>query len=149
MTRYDKFIKPSVTPVVTAGAYSANDVMGGLLEFSLEELSVYGGIVGAVQVTDKGIAAPAGILYLFDSLPATIADNAAFAPSDADAANIFAEITLPAYTSLTNNRIAISQSLNYLFSSDTSKIYGYLPCTGTPTLGSVNALTITLRILSR
>lgn len=149
MGDYSKFVKKAVTPTITAGAYSANDVVGGLLTFDFDsDITVNGGIARHAVLTDKGTVAAALKLYLFDTVPATIADNGAFAPSDADILSCFAQVTLSTYASLTNNRICFSDAINRDFVTDNGKIYGYLVADATPTYASTSDLTLTLRILS-
>ena len=148
MSRYEKFLTKTLNPAITAGAYSANDVVGGLLEFDLAELTANGGILDAVQVTDKGTQSAAMKLFLFESQPATIANNDAFAPSDAENATIFAIVTISTYTTLTNSRVCISDTIQRVFSTTKGKIWGYLVCDATPTFASVSDIFVTLRILS-
>lgn len=42
----------TLTPVITAGAYSANDVAGGLLVFTLPDAFPVSGIIRSIRVVD-------------------------------------------------------------------------------------------------
>src|SRR5574343_384011 len=80
---------PIVVPVITAGAYSANDVVGGLLTFQLAPEAPAGvnpasGFVRVVTISDDDNEKAALELHLFREAPTVIADNAAFAPTFAD-----------------------------------------------------------------
>lgn len=67
-----------VQPVVTAGAYAANDVVGGLLTFPIGSGDDRIPILDSVIVTIKAAITSTLTLYLFNAAPAVIADNAAY-----------------------------------------------------------------------
>lgn len=75
------------TPTVTAGAYSAGDIMGALMTFQNVAPNA-GGIVilQDVQIDCKADVAPALTLIIFDEDPAatTKTDNAAYSLHDDD-----------------------------------------------------------------
>lgn len=145
----DKYLKVSQTPTITAGAYSDGDVVGGLLTFSLAGIANNGGFLCTANLTDNDKEAAALRLFLFDDLPATIADNAAFGLTDADNNKCFAIVTLGTYVTLTNTSLAHSDPINKPFVTDKGNLYGYLVCNGsTPTYTATADLTVTLRILS-
>ena len=67
--------------VVTVGAYSANDVVGGLLEFDVHGASDNiggGGRITDIYLTDARNQAVEYTLYIFDVEPTAIADNGAW-----------------------------------------------------------------------
>lgn len=75
----------TVTPTVTAGAYAANDVVGGVLEFELAaRRNGLGGLVSGVTIIDDAGQDSEMELWLFNAEPDAIADNAAFAPTEDD-----------------------------------------------------------------
>ena len=85
-----------VTPTITAGAYSQNDVMGGLLTFKVPS-TAGGGLFNGIAIVDRGQKKNVGILHLFDDLPATIDDNDAFSGlAEADLNNELKPITVNA-----------------------------------------------------
>jgi hypothetical protein len=81
----EKYIDVSVTPTITAGAYTQYDVCGGLLTFAMGG-SAGGCLLTGLKITDKGKKANAMTLYFFSAVPATaaIANNGAMALAVAD-----------------------------------------------------------------
>ena len=82
-----------LTPTVTNGAYTANDVVGGILTFP-----VYGGKPGCVMVTGVMVGIKAAVtstltLLLFDSAPANaLLDNAALSLNASDLSKLIKAI---------------------------------------------------------
>lgn len=70
----------TLNPVITAGAYSANDVAGSLLVFSLPDAFPVSGIIRSIRVVDDDNEKAAFKLHLFNAKPTLFADNAAFSP---------------------------------------------------------------------
>lgn len=87
----------AVAPTVTAGAYSAGDIMGGLLTFPLGGLPDNPVLIAGVQVICKAAVAPALTLHIFNADPAatTKTDNAAYSLNAADAFKLVKSIVLP------------------------------------------------------
>jgi len=144
-----KLIEQSTTPTVTAGAYSASDVVGGRLTFTMAAASgVY--LLKSVRLVDDGNVKAAGSLYLFNSAPSSIADNAAFEPTVADLAKLVAVVPVASadYTTLNSNAVALVEDLNSYFSVDGGTLYGYFVCSGTPTYTATTDLTISLFLMS-
>jgi len=78
------FDEPNV-PAVTNGAYSAGDVIGGYLEFTVAEEIDRPVVILGCQVIFKAAVQPNLRAILFGVAPAaTLADNAAYSLSDAD-----------------------------------------------------------------
>src|SRR5688500_9821651 len=151
MGMHTKIIKPSVTPTVALTAYTAEDVVGGLLEFDVSALSVNGGLINSAVLIDEDSQAEPFKLYIFDSLPSTIADDAAFAPTVADLQKLVCVISFAAASYVTVNTFdyCIVEDINTAFSTTTGKLYGYLVANAsTPDYANVDTLTITLRIIS-
>ena len=71
--------QPAVTPTITAGAYSANDALGGLMEFAdaVNEHS-RSGIITNLLIVDKAGQSTAIDVFLFDATFTATADNAAW-----------------------------------------------------------------------
>lgn len=85
----------AVQPTVTAGAYSAGDIMGGLLTFSgVAPNPNTPLIVTGVQVASKVAVTPNLTLVLFNADPTntTKTDNAAYSLNAADAFKVIAAI---------------------------------------------------------
>ena len=125
----------SVALTITAGAYSANDVVGGLLSFAVADTNGASGIIRGLRLTDGDNEKAACKLWLFSSAPSTIADNAAFAPSVADLQKCLGYLTIAAadYTTVNSNALAVVDELSFDFSTANGTVYGYLVCDATPT----------------
>jgi len=76
----------AVAPAVTAGAYSAGDIMGGLMTFAVARAAGEKVTVTGVQVAIKAAVTPSLTLVLFNADPAatTKTDNAAYSLNAAD-----------------------------------------------------------------
>jgi hypothetical protein len=83
----DRLIDVAVAPTVTAGAYSAGDIMGGLMTFTVAANAGETVIIDSVQITLKAAVAPSLTLVLFNASPSstTTTDNAAYSLNAADA----------------------------------------------------------------
>ena len=104
-----RIVDITVAPVVTAGAYSAKDVVGGLLTFA-NAASVYrgSGIIRKIVIKNNAGVADLLMVSLFNEAPAVIADNGPFDPTDAEMADCIGIIPIVAadYVIATDNAIA-------------------------------------------
>jgi hypothetical protein len=77
----------TVTPTVTAGAYSAGDIVGGLMTFAVAAEEGTNVTLREVQVVIKAAVAPNLTICVFTSDPSatTKTDNAAYSLNAADA----------------------------------------------------------------
>lgn len=146
--------KITVTPTITAGAYSAGDALGGKLEFE-NAASVYqqSGIIRNVIITDKGKQSALVNLFLFNRDFTPTADNAAFTISDADLLNCIGVINIVAanWFLAADNAVATPTALipSFYFKLQDpgdSSLYGQLVAVGTPTYTSTSDLAVTLVI---
>ena len=146
--------KITVTPTITAGAYSAGDAVGGLLEFE-NAASVYSqsGIIRNVIVTDKGKQSALLNLFLFNRTFTPTADNGAFTVSDADLLNCIGVVNFVAanWFLAADNAVAVAsyQNPNFWFKLQDpgdASLYGQLVAVGTPTYTSTSDLAVTLVI---
>jgi hypothetical protein len=105
------------TPVITAGAYSAADAVGGKLEFE-NVCSVYKNTGAIVQAHIKDNAKQDALLYLvlFDRDFTATADNAPMTISDADLLNVVMvlEFAVADYIDFASNSIALVDPANYM-----------------------------------
>jgi len=130
---------------VTAGAYSANDVIGGLMTFTLSNKNT-GGRLGTIRIRDNDAVGPAMILYLFSDAPTAIADNAAFSLVDADSDKLIGIITAGTWDDLTAfKQVRVvgkdDETSDYVdIRLDGGKLYVYAKVTGTPTMTTTTAL---------
>lgn len=137
----------TVSPTVTAGAYSAADVVGGLLTFSGVPKR---GKITEVVVTDQAKQAGALDLVLFNTEPTTIADNGASDIADADIAKIATAIRLADTAGahkydFSDNKIYVIAELNRRFERTGDALYGFLIAAGTPTFAAVTDVSITIK----
>jgi hypothetical protein len=146
--------KITVTPTITAGAYSAGDAIGGLLEFE-NAASVYqqSGIIRNVVITDRAKQSVAMNLWLFNRSFTPTVDNAAFTPTDADLDNCIGVINFvaanwfPAAASSVATTTALIPPFYFkLQDPGDASLYGQLVAVGTPTYAATNDLSITLVI---
>ncbi len=139
--------KIAVSPTITAGAYSAGDVIGGLLTFAVPSAGG-GGVWESLLIADDDNEKADVTLYLFDDTPTTIADNAAFAPVMADLRKLCAVKNAPnaSYVTVNSNAYYLATNLNFPFQAPNGKLYGYLVATATPTYTAVTDLTIAITV---
>lgn len=136
-------------PTVTAGAYSADDVVGGLLTFTNAVRATGGhGKIHTITLTDLTVTANVLNLWLYDTVPATIADNAAFDIPDAELPTLLGAIQIAAadYLVATDNQVATKRDVGFVFNCTGTTLYAYLECVGTPTYVSTADLTLTLQV---
>lgn len=135
------------TLTTTAGAYSANDVVGGLITIPFAD-----GIIRRIKVVDDDNVGAALDLYLFSGAPTSIADNGAFltAFTLGDHKKWIRKLTIATgdWQTINSNKTAFvayqgSESLGIDFSADDgANIYAYLVGTGGPTYTSTAGLYI-------
>ena len=141
----------TVTPTVTAGAYTAGDAVGSLMTFTNITCSnMQKGQITSVQVTDKSDQAVDYNLVMFKSLPGgTFTNDAPFDPSDDDLLLMLPVISIADTDHFSFNDNGMS-SLASLFSngqgySTTSLpgiIYASLVTEGTPTFSSTSDISV-------
>ena len=139
-----------VTPTVTAGAYSANDVVGATLTFSGIPDK---GFIVSLTVVDQAKQAGAYQLVLFDSLPTNIADNGAYDIADADLPKIVGAIHLTDTAGadkfdFSDNKIYMRQALviPYRLAGGSTSLYGFLIALGSPTFAATTDVQVQLGI---
>ncbi|MHC4176259.1 MAG: hypothetical protein ACYSWU_02065 [Planctomycetota bacterium] len=109
---YDEF-EISITPTITAGAYTAGDALGGLLTFASVVRTAGGsGEITKVVITDNAQQSAPIDLVLFNQTFTATADNAAFDPTDADLSNCIGYIPIAAtdYAEFNDNGVAAKTS---------------------------------------
>lgn len=150
----------SATPTITAGAYSAGDVVGGVMEFARLLGDHRRGVLKTVTVIDLGDQKAALTLLLFNAEPAGVAaDNAAFALSAADAAKLVGKVNVAAddYETVGGEAVAVLDvadvvegyaGANARDAVSVGTVWGVLVTTGTPTYASTSDLTVRLGCLA-
>ena len=137
--------------VVTAGAYSANEVIGGQIQF----VGLRNAVLNRVVLVDEAGQNVAYYLVLYDAVQTNIADNGVMNPVQGDAAKTLAIISLPTANrvafqtgSMTESRGAYDAAggLNITLKSaeGDGDIYGFLFTPGTPTYVATTDVTINL-----
>lgn len=145
---YGRTIVASVTPTLQiAGAYDAGDVMGGLLTFALQSAGG-GGILQSLAIIDDDDEKADVTLYLFDDVPSTILDDAAFAPTLADLKKIVyvKNVASASYSTLNSNAFYFLGGIEIGYRITKGNLYGYLVCTATPTYTAATDLTLRLTV---
>ena len=145
--------KAEVTPTITAGAYSQNDVMGGLLTFPVPS-TAGGGIINRISMIDDGQKKNVGKLHLFDDLPTTIADNAAISGlAVGDLHNLLYVVTVAAGDWVDVDAGSHAKvSFDFVaYDAPRGNLYGYYELTaGAPTNpGGTDEVTFILQFLPR
>jgi len=134
-----------ITPTVTAGAYSANDVVGGTLEF----IGFQKGTLQSITICDNANQSVDYILVFFESQPTDIADNAAGDVADADLDKIIYNDSLLDASdkkAFVDNSFVFLYNLDIPMQGDGGNIWAFLITTGTPTYAAVDDITITLQV---
>jgi hypothetical protein len=86
----------SVVPTVTNGAYSAGDIMGGLMTFEVAPANDQKVVLESINIAFKAAVVPSLTLVLFSVSPSgtTSTDNSAYSLAAADASGIIAALPL-------------------------------------------------------
>jgi len=140
-----------VLPISTS-AYTAGDVVGGLITFDVAN-SMGSGYLESVRIVDDDAEKAELTLYLFRAAPSSIADAAPFAPTVADLKLMIGKIVFYAADYATLNLNATAEKhfgiddIFFEFTTDSGNIFGYLVCTATPTYTAVTDLSVILTAL--
>jgi len=150
----DKMTTISKTTSNSTQAYSSGDVVGGKMTF---DLSAIRGDKGAIEldsvvIQDKSTQGADLDLVLFTediSTGTTLTDNSAFAPADADLANVAAVVSVTSHAAFSANGVSqandLKKPIKFGGPNSDMTLYGVLVSRGTPTYsGSTNELTVNL-----
>jgi hypothetical protein len=141
------YTKVKVTPVVDiAGAYAANDAIAP--PFALDGATTGVGQpagIAKIIVKDNAHQNAALRFFFFDTLPSTVAANAAFAPSDADMDGYIGHIDVAAGVALAGVSVQVNvPNPPFPFKNKVGKsIYCVVTTTGTPTYVGADDLSFT------
>ena len=139
----------SQTPAVTAGAYGANDAVGGLLTFAdAARATGMGGVVKSLLILDDAGQDVEMELWLFRETFTAMADNAAWAPSQADLRKLVGIISTAdgawfAAGTPSAGRVEASQT----YTCTGTSLFGQLVTRGTPTFAATDDISIVLGCL--
>jgi len=142
----------SVTPVITAGAYSAGDVVGGLMEFAdAVSAPMKSGMIQTATISDEADQGAALKLLCFSGSVTVAADNAALSISDDDSRKMVASIAFASadYDDVGGAKVQVKAGINQAFTipSDRSLYCQLFANASTPTYAATNDVTVTLVIL--
>ena len=140
---------PKINPTISTAPYAAGDVIGGLLQFWVEN-EKRGGYVSKLIVVDDDNVKPTGTLYLFDTLPAIIADNDAFVGSAAEMGKFIGKIGVSAgdwFSISTNGCAIIEVSPKIEYAVDSAYLNAYFVTDSTPSLGTSGLTALTFKLL--
>ncbi len=139
----------AVTPTVTLNAYTANDVVGGLMTFGVFP-QAFDGVIRNLLSVDDDAQSEAYVMYVFESLPSTIANDAAFAPTLADLKKIATTITVANGDYITKGGNTWTQDIVTeeagSVHSDSGNLYVYAVATNTPDYATTTPLTFTMTV---
>lgn len=140
-----------VTPTITAEAYSANDVVGGVITLAGAVREAGGaGVLQSVVIVDRGNVGAALSLLLFRASPASaLADNAPFAWGSGDGDKYLGRVEIAAsdYATFAGRKVASVKNVGLVIAADATDLFAYLVCSGTPTYASQSDLTLHVGIL--
>jgi len=135
---------------VTLSAYTAGDVVGGLLTFDISDGSG-GGIVNTIRMVDEDSQAEPYTLYFFNDAPTTVANDAAYATNVtvADLRKCIKVVSIAAGDYVTLNGFdyvhkALSQPLIF---NGNGKLWAYLIAGDTPDYANADTLWIGLDVI--
>jgi hypothetical protein len=134
---------------VTAGLYTANDAVGGLLTFAnAVRNSGGGGIIKSMIVIDDAGQDASLELWLFSQTFTAIADNGVFDISQPDLRNLVAIIATADgsyYASGTESAARVEASQRYDLAG--TSLFGQLVTRGGPTYAATDDVTVILEVL--
>jgi hypothetical protein len=138
-----------LTPVITGGLYAANDAVGGLLTFAnAARVAGLGGVIKDMIIIDDAGQNAELELWLFNQTFTAMADNAAWAPSEADLENCIGVIsTLDGTWRAAGAHSVCDVEVAKRYDLVGTSIFGQLVVRGTPTFAAVDDVTVKLRML--
>lgn len=145
-------VTASATPAVTASAYTAGNIMGGIMTFAGVLDSVrFAGILQSITVKFKGTAVTGNVqLSLFKASPSngTYGDKTAGTWNSADMANLLGVYQLSAPLGpLGTMTVYDLDGIGKAIVGTTTSLFGILTVSGTPTPASTSDLTVEVGVL--
>lgn len=132
---------------VTAGAYTAKDVIGGEQTITAGRDPMFSGIIRSITVADKAAQAVNLNFHFFKSNPASnIADNAAFDPSDADLLLHIGTCEVTTHHSFSDNSVSVEDNCDLHFDISADTLYYYIEAVTAPTYASTSDVQVTIVI---
>lgn len=139
----------AVSPAVTASAYTAGNVVGGLLRFPNVFGPAFSGTLTDILVRSKSVQTTGYTLFLFSQNPthSTWTDKAAPAINAADIPYLLGAWALgSANSGLGTETTNQTNNINAIIDSVNQDLYGILTCVATPTYASTSDITVSVRV---
>lgn len=139
LKKHNTITRLRVTPTITTDAYTQYDVVGGAMTLNVGG----GGTIRHIKIQDDDDQKEPYKLYFFAADP-DIANDAAFAPTDAELDDLLAtvEITADDYDEWGGaNTVAFKYNANVDIPDGISTVILYAVAQDTPDYGATNALT--------
>lgn len=135
----------TVTPTVTAGAYSQNDCVGGVIDINLPAECT----IMSVVLIDQADQGPSYELWIFDGVPTGVADNAAFSLSDADLEKVRGVLALDTWFDAINGQVCAVDNIGLFIQSHGGNYSLMLKVTdaSVPTFAAVDDLSVILGVV--
>jgi hypothetical protein len=129
---------------VSLAAYTADDVVGGLIALDMHSPQG-GGVLKRLILVDEDSQAEAYTAYIFDRAPSAIDDADTFEPTLADLQRLIAIVPIAAmdYETLndgTADHDIVMVDLDIEFTAGDGRLYVYLVATDTPDYANADAL---------
>jgi len=144
-----RVIEQSTSPTVTAGGYTAEDVIGGLIKLDFQTAGGWGALDDIVLVDDADSISNITI-FVFNQAPSTIADNAAYAPTEADLKKMVAKVQISSFETAGSDRWgqAAPNITKKIISIPKGSLWFYLVATAAPTFAATDDLYIRVSVLA-
>ena len=138
------FVTPFVNPVVSASVlYTTADALGSKGSFRVPE----NGVIQTVVVQDRDSENVDFDIVFFKADIAGTADNAAFAPSDAELATVVGSVTVTSYKAFNTNSIATVANAGLGYWAPTGVLFFQCVTRGGPTYTATTDIQISLGIV--
>jgi hypothetical protein len=137
----------SVTPAITSGAYTANDIVGAVQTIAnAARSSAKPTILQSITITDLGAQSNAFSIYFFHTTPpnGTYTDNLALTIHDTDMGFCVGVVKVLAsdYSAASASSVATVDGIGLLMTPAATSLFAIAQCTGTaPTYTSTGDLT--------
>lgn len=135
------------TPTITAGAYSANDAVGGKMTVIGAPMRHGDSVLQQIRVIDKGNQGATLRVVLFNQDFTATSDNAAFAFTGSEDEYVIAVVEISTYTTVDSIKYGESSILSLpihmdspLDSDNKAILYAQALTTGTPTYTATDDL---------
>ena len=137
------------TPVISVGAYTAKDAVGGLLTFANAAVVPGGkGVINTVTIIDHDDEKAALELWLFSEDPTVAVDKDPMDFTDALLLKCVGVVPIATtdYFSLADNGVACLRGVGLQYQCTAMALYGQLKCVATPTYTAATDLTVIIAV---